>query len=489
MAQSVADGMLMSARGNSGVILSQLFAGMAAGLEGREKAGMGEFAQALQKGVEFAYEAVVNPTEGTILTVAREAAKKVTGSLNEAMDWKEFADVYREALWTSLQKTPELLQVLKDAGVIDSGGAGLYYLVDGACRKIFREELSDGEERELFAAENSLPKEGQKQATMQSLDFSRFNENSVMEYGYCTEFLLQLQRCKGNPEEFSLNELIAYLDGLGDSIVALQNGTVVKVHVHTMTPGRVLEHCQQFGEFLTVKIENMTLQHNNTIEHKERKKFATVAVAFGEGMKKTFTELGADEVIDGGQTRNPSAGDFVKAFDQVNAQDIFVLPNNGNIILTAKQAAALYPQAQVHVLPSKNIGEGYAALTMLSYDSGDAAEIEASMTEAMNGVATGMVSRAVRNACLDGVDIKENGYMGFTDKKVWAYGDRKEDAAVMLTDALIPDHEFLIVIYGKDVYEGEKESYRTRIHEKYPRTELYEIDGQQDVYDYILILE
>lgn len=491
MAQSVADGMLMSARGNSGVILSQLFAGMAAGLKDKEKADIGEVTKALQTGVDFAYEAVVNPTEGTILTVAREAAEKVAGTLNENTDWKEFTDTYRKALWTSLQNTPELLQVLKDAGVIDSGGAGLYYLAEGACRKILGEECFSQEK--IFGAETEehmlQEKHAAEKTSGQTLDFSKFNEYSVMEYGYCTEFLLQLQRCKGDPAKFSLNELIAFLDTIGDSIVAFQNGTVVKVHVHTMTPGKVLEHCRRFGEFLTVKIENMTLQHNNTDTPRERKKFATVAVAFGEGIQKTFRELGADEVIDGGQTKNPSAGDFVKAFEKVNAEDIFVLPNNGNIILTAKQAATLYPHANIHALESKNIGEGYAALTMLSYDSGEASEIEESLTEAMKGVVTGMVSRAIRNVHMDGVDVKENEYMGFTDKKVFTSDCRKENAAAGLTDALIQGHEFLIVIFGKNTSPEEKEAYRAQVRKKHPRTELYEIDGEQDVYDFILILE
>lgn len=250
VSEGLASGMLLSARGNSGVILSQLFAGIAAGLRGIAAADVSEFADALQSGVRYAYAAVVTPTEGTILTVAREAADYAQGRIHAQTSFSEFGQDYFKALGDSLQRTPELLAVLKEAGVIDSGGAGLYYIVDGMLRTARGEEIAQAE---MAFSE-----------PQQTVDFSAFTEDSVMEFGYCTEFLLQLQRSKCDVDAFETDALIAWLSERGDSIVAFKTGTVVKVHVHTMHPGAVLEYCQNFGEYLTVKIENMTLQHHES---------------------------------------------------------------------------------------------------------------------------------------------------------------------------------------------------------------------------------
>lgn len=501
----LADGMLMSARGNSGVILSQLFAGIAAGLKGKEIADVRDLARALESGVKYAYNAVVTPTEGTILTVAREAIEYASSKITDSSTLKSFGEDYLSEMDASLKRTPELLSVLKEAGVIDSGGAGLFYIADGIMRTAYGEEI---------ARVNT----DEEKTQTQIIDFSKFNENSVMEFGYCTEFLLQLQNSKTDTAAFSVNELIAFLGTVGDSIVAFKTGTVVKVHVHTMTPGVVLEHCQKYGEFLTMKIENMTLQHNETViqnrfgkadekaasssagsaaENKgaeqtkaKRKKYALVTVASGDGIKEVLRELGADFVIDGGQGRNPSAEDFIKAFDSVNADTVFVLPNNGNIVMAAKQAAELYSGSDVRVIENHNIGEGYAALTMLSYDSDDADMIAESLKESMQGVVTGMVTRSVRDASIGGVEIHQNGYIGFTDKTMLASFDDKNLTAESLLDRLgAKNYEILIIIYGRGAGEDEKKFLRARIKEKYPRTELYEIEGGQEVYDYILILQ
>lgn len=484
----LADGMLMSARGNSGVILSQFFAGIAKGFEGKENADLEDLANALKSGVESAYAAVNKPTEGTILTVAREAAEYAASRITADSTFTSFANDYINEMNASLRRTPELLDVLKEAGVIDSGGAGLYYIADGAIKAANGENFITS-----VSPEENAPK---------TIDTNGFDENSVMKFGYCTEFLLQLQTCKTDVKNFDLDKLKAYLETVGDSIVAFISGTVVKVHVHTMTPGTVLDYCQQYGEFLTLKIENMTLQHNETVisnrfdEKKEDKKkaekkpYALVTTASGEGIKQTFTELGADYVIYGGQTNNPSTEDFISAFDEVNAKTIFVLPNNSNIIMAAKQAAELYKDSDVRVVPSHNIGEGYAALTMLSYDSGDTDAIAGELEDAMQGVITGMITHSVRNADIDGVSIDKDAYIGFTDKKMLASDGNKIDTAMLLLEKLnAKSHEFLIAVFGKDMTDNEREEFTSRMSAEYPMMEVYTIDGGQEVYDLMLILQ
>ena len=489
----LADGMLMSARGNSGVILSQFFAGIAKGFEGKENANLEDLANALKSGVESAYAAVNKPTEGTILTVAREAAEYASSRITTDSTFASFANDYINEMNASLRRTPELLDVLKEAGVIDSGGAGLYYIADGAIKAANGDEfVSTVPTDDIHTVDNNV----------KPVNTNGFDENSVMKFGYCTEFLLQLQTCKTDVKNFDLDKIKAYLETVGDSIVAFISGTVVKVHVHTMTPGTVLDYCQQYGEFLTLKIENMTLQHNETVisnrfdekkgnkKKSEKKPYALVTTASGEGIKQTFTELGADYVISGGQTNNPSTEDFIYAFDKVNAETIFVLPNNSNIIMAAKQAAELYKDSDVRVVPSHNIGEGYAALTMLSYDSGDTDAIAGELEEAMQGVITGMITHSVRNADIDGVSIDKDAYIGFTDKKMLASDGNKIDTAMLLLDKLnAKSHEFLIAVFGKEMTESEREEFTARMSAEYPMMEVYTIDGGQDVYDLMLILQ
>ena len=482
---SLAQGMLMSARGNSGVILSQLFAGIAAGFKGVDTADIRTVGEALKSGVKYAYASVITPTEGTILTVAREstdyACSRITGdSTLESLA----ADCMKE-MWDSLQRTPDLLDVLKEAGVIDSGGAGLFYIADGVKRTLNGETLESGTER---------------QATVpgQQLDLSKFSENDVMEYGYCTEFLLRLTHAKTDINKFDIKQIIDHLSTLGDSIVAVRNDTVVKIHVHTLTPEAALAYCHQFGEFLTLKVENMTLQNHDSIvenrfeapKEKKRSRFAVVTVASGDGVIETLRGLGADYVIDGGQGKNPATKDFIAAFDSVNADTIFVLPNNGNIVMAAKQAAKVYEKSEIRVIESKSIGEGYAALTMLNFDSGDPDVIEHELREAMEGVVTGMVSKAVRTATVDGIEIHKHDYFAFTEKHMLLSTDTRLEAVEELTEKLCASgHEIVIAIYGKDMSDNEKILFADYMAKTYRRTELYEIDGGQDVYDVILILQ
>jgi len=486
IADKLARGMLLGARGNSGVILSQLFAGIAKGLSGVERADAAALGNAFTLGVKQAYAAVMTPTEGTILTVAREATEYATARITEETTLEAFFSDFIKEMRASLSRTPELLPILKESGVIDSGGAGLVYVIEGMSK------ILNGEAIE--AAAPVAP-------AASTLDFSHFTADSEMTFGYCTEFLLQLQNSKVDAERFSAEALAKELADMGgESIVCFKTDTVIKVHVHTMTPGAVLSHCQQYGEFLTLKVENMTLQHSDTtVENRfednapkkqEHKSFGVIAVANGAGIKDTFLSLGADVIVEGGQTMNPSSEDFLAAFDTVNADTVFVLPNNSNIVLTARQAAALYKGADVRVLNSKTIGEGYAALTMLDFESGDADEIEGALTDAMSGVVTGLITRSVRDSHLGGFDISKNDYIGFAGKEMLADAKTADEAACQLLATLdMTDREVLIAICGKDTTAAEMDTVRAFVKKTYPTLELFEINGEQDIYNFIFVVE
>lgn len=474
-----ADGMLLSARGNSGVILSQFFEGIAAGFEGVESAKSADIVRALQCGVERAYSAVLVPTEGTMLTVMRSATESLESEEHD--DPEKLLDTFIEEAKKTLEKTPDMLPVLKKAGVVDSGGAGLIYIMEGMLKGLRGEEIE-----EYAPAE----KTGE-----QAIDVNLFTEDSVLEFGYCTELLLRLQRIKTDIENFDAKVITDYLSSIGDSVVCVHNGTVVKIHVHTMTPHKALEFCQQYGEFLKLKIENMSLQHNNTdlpaekaeedeiLPHKE---IGVVVTCAGEGIKEMFEGSGADVVVDGGQSNNPSTEDFLAAFKKVNADTIFVFPNNSNIILTAKQAANLYKESDVRVIESKTVGDGWAALSMLDTDSGNAEEIAETLTEAMAGVVTAEISKSVR----DTQDTKAGEYIGFVGKDILASEEKRIDAVKKTVDCLdMASHDICLVLVGKEASEAEAGEIESYITSKYRDKEVYIIDGKQEIYDYILILE
>ena len=486
-AQTLAKGMLLNARGNSGVILSQFFAGLAAGLEGIDKASVADFGRALTSGVKQAYSAVVQPVEGTVLTVAREA---VDYAVSRITDDTTVADLFTDCvaeMKRSLERTPTLLEVLAEAGVVDSGGAGLLAIFEGMLG------ASQGKAVEAAPDEST--------GANAVLDFSKFNENSEMTFGYCTEFLLQLQNSKVDAESFDVQVIIDYLSTIGDSIVAVKTGTVVKIHVHTMTPYKALEFCHSFGEYLTVKIENMTLQHSETGENfatnkkkakkkRPHKEFALVTVAIGKGLVETFTELGADIVIDGGQGKNPSIENFIDAFEEVNADHIFVLPNNSNIIMAARQAKELFADSDIHIIETKNFGEAYSILSMLDYSSKDAEAIAADMREYMKSSVTGMITSSIRSVTLDGVDVKEGEYIGFTNKTMLASSPDKTVTFKLLTEKLdTKSKEFMIVFMGEDVTENEQAAVEAIVSEQYPNVEFYALAGGQEIYDFIIILE
>ena len=480
VAARVSSGMLLSARGNSGVILSQFFEGIKNGFSGLNTANTNEIGEAFRQGVKQAYSSVMTPTEGTILTVVREATEY---ACNQNTDTPEaFLNAFIGEAKASLARTPKLLPVLKKAGVVDSGAAGLIYIVDGMMKAVIGEDIGDFSEV--------------TEAT-QELDLDAFGEDSVLEFGYCTELLLRLQNAKTDIPSFDVKAITDYLQTIGDSIVTVRNGSIVKLHVHTMTPQKVLDFCQQYGEFLKVKIENMSLQHNNTVTEekestpaKERKKYGIVAVCSGEGLKEAFCERGADVIVDGGQSMNPSAEDFIVAFDEVNADVIFVFPNNGNIVLTAQQAAHLYEKSDVRIIESATIGAGYASLAMYDTNSDDADTIAADLKEAMEGVVTAEISHCVRDASIDGTDLHTGEYIGFVGKNLLAANDNRLSAVCETIDRIgFAGYDVCIVICGKEATDKEAEQIESFIHSHYKGKEVYIINGGQDVYDYILIIE
>jgi len=480
---AVSGGMLTGARGNSGVILSRIFAGIAKALDGTAACDVRAFAKAMEMGIKESYGAVNCPVEGTILTVYREAVTEATKKLDENSGFVSFFQDMLEAAKTSLEKTPELLAVLKEAGVVDSGGAGLMFIFQGML------EALNGEKIEYAVTEKAQA----------GPDLSLFDENSVLEFGYCTEFLLRLQSSKVDLATFDEKELFDWLSANGESVVAFRDGTIIKVHVHTHTPGEILNHCQAYGEYLTLKIENMTLQHNENhpaeeiqpdLHVKSRKKFATVAVACGDGVKQMFTELGTDAVIDGGQSMNPSSGDFISAFDAVNADTIFVFPNNGNVILAAKQAAEIYKNSDVRVLETKTVGEGYAAMSMFDPSPADANEIEENLKAAFEDVITGFVSKASRNAESNGLAIMAGDYIGFSGKTILCDSKNRREAALSLAESLnAGKKDVIILLKGADTPQEETEALAEELQKKYKRTEIIPTDGGQPIHDYIMILE
>lgn len=483
VAGKAASGMLLGARGNSGVILSRIFAGLAKGFEGMQRADVPRLAGAFECGVQEAYGAVSVPVEGTILTVLKDAVayanSRITG---DSTPESYFADFSRE-LRLSLDRTPELLDVLREAGVVDSGGAGFGYIIEGM--------------REVLGGRELAP-EPAAAAPSASVDLDAFTADSVLEFGYCTEFLLRLQSAKVDVGAFQVSELIDYLNSVGDSVVCFQEGTVVKVHVHTKKPGDILNRMQQYGEFLTFKMENMTLQHNeNHMSEKlapkarqPHKPFGVVSVAAGEGIKEAFAAQGCDAVVDGGQSMNPSAEDLIAAFRSVNADVIFVFPNNSNIILTANQAAQLYQDARVRVVPTKTIGEGYAAISMLDTTVGDADAIVAELEEVIAGVVTGMVSRAVRDTEREGVQVRKDDFIGFVGDTIYTAQAARNDAAAALCEAIKAQrYDIMLLVCGADASEEDAQALYETLRQQYRRTEIVMIDGGQPVYDYIIILE
>ncbi len=481
VASRSAHGMLLGARGNSGVILSRIFSGINKGFAGVHEADVNTVSKAMACGVEEAYHAVPVPVEGTILTVFSDGVRFANERITPESTLRSYFNDLLGEMQRSLERTPDLLPVLREAGVVDSGGAGLIYIFEGMRRTLNGETVERAEQH----------------TETKKADLDAFGADSVLEYGYCTEFLLRLQTAKGDPEAFDLPAFVEYLNSVGNSVVAFREGSILKVHVHTMRPGDILNRCQRFGEFLTLKVENMSLQHNETTlpevsvtPPKPRKKVGIVAVAAGDGLKETFLSLGTDVVIDGGQSMNPSASDFLDAFDKTNADVIFVFPNNGNVLLTAKQAKDLYPASDIRVMNTHTVGEGYAAISMMDADASDVDAVEQDLAEVIGSVVTGFVSRASRNAEKDGVHVRSGDFIGFIGDTIYVNDCDAVDTATELAKAMhVENCGVLLLLAGCDADPAEADSLEKALTKAYPRTEIIRIDGGQPVHQYILVGE
>lgn len=422
ISKKLSKGLLMGARGNSGVILSQIFRGVAMALQGHEEADAVLWAQALENGAKVAYKAVMRPVEGTILTVIREAGDAVVKYAKEGMEIEDVFSYFVKEAEISLEKTPELLPVLKEVGVVDSGGAGLLLVFTGFMAALAGERVDYVEIKSSSSAMDAVAEvEGGEEG-----------------YGYCTEFILRLEPSLVNKfKEDQLKKELARIPG--ESIVVVQDEDIVKVHVHTLKPGNALNIAQRFGEFVKLKIENMqeqadTIQNNtksivgvddNTKPVQEAKETAIISVCAGDGLKDAFLELHCDYVVSGGQTMNPSAEDMVQAIKNLNAKNVIILPNNSNIVMTAQQTATiLEDEVNVIVIPTKTIPQGLSACIMFNPDAALDDNV-AEMNEAIKNVKTGQVTFAIKDTVIDGVEIKANDYMALVEKDIVACKDNK----------------------------------------------------------------
>ncbi len=484
-----ARGVLLGARGNSGVILSQFFKGLSVGADQKETLTIPDFICAFQKGVEKAYESVIKPTEGTMLTVMREGAEAMQRST--AGSFEELFTLLLTEMNRSLVNTPELLPVLKEAGVIDSGGAGFVYIFEG-----MQNALCGNTGASVQTVYDKAGKDSSRQ-----IDVSAFDADSELEFGYCTEFILQLQNAKVDIPSFDIAGIISYLESVGNSIVAVKDDDLVKVHVHTFRPGDVLNYCQQFGEYLTLKIENMSLQHNETLIVKEKEEqmvhqdVAIIACVSGIGLERYFKEIGADVIVQGGQTSNPSAEDFVAALKKIDADTVIILPCNSNIVMAAEQAAELAKEAdtkqtRIVVVKAKTVAEGYSALSMID-KSQDADIIIRDMEDAIKHVASGMITTAVRDVDYPDLAVKKGDYIGLDREQVYSDSPDRLTAVKGLLEKMpeIKEKEVLAIFCGKAVDQDALDAFRTMLNESFPWLEYGFIDGGQDVYDFILALE
>ena len=475
-----AHGVLLGARGNSGVILSQIFAGIKNGLFDKADFSAIDIAEAYKLGVTKSYAAVKNPTEGTILTVFREATEYAASHINTDSTVEDFFKLHIEEARRSLARTKEILPVLMEADVVDSGGAGYLAIATGMYLALTGE--LDTSSPMVFSKEEK-----------HKVDLDLFTRDSVLEFGYCTEFLLRLTTAKCNPDLFDITPLIDKLTEMGgESIVAYKDGDIVKVHVHTFTPGDVLSYCQSFGEFLTLKIENMSLDHTGDArgKDKEREKLSVITVASGEGMSALFYDMGATYVINGGQTLNPSTEDFINAFEKNCAEDIIVLPNNKNILLAANQAGEMYKEARVHIIPTKSMMQGYGAISVITPGITDIDVLCDNVTRAANDVLGCEVTRAVRDVTINGKSVKRGDYIAISDGEIVSVEDTKEAAVMSMLDSVdMDDYELITLFVGKGVTPGDRVHLTEAIEEEYPDCELTVYEGGQDVYYYLLALE
>ncbi len=481
LSKTLARAMTFSARGNSGVILSQFFKGLSNGLETLPKATANDLVKAFDEGVKQSYKVVKRPTEGTILTVMKDSTNYCKETIDENSTIEDFFASFLKEAHASLERTPDLLPVLKEAGVIDSGGAGFNRIIEGMIMALDGNILVNQEKFEEEKAKKSV---------------GHFNADSVLEYGYCTEFILQLQNSKVDIKTFELKQITDYLEKIGNSIVAFKDDDIVKVHVHTFTPGLVINFCQKFGEYITFKMENMSVQHSelgiaNNEKPKEHKKYVVIAVAPNDNLGQAFKDLGADEIVFGGQTMNPSSEDFVEAFERFDAENIIVFPNNSNIILAAQQAADNYEKANVVLIPTTSLVQCYCSLTMLDLGLDDLDMIVNDLTSTAKNVISLAITKATRNSNIQHVDIHKDDYIALIDKNIVKDNNNKINVVIEALKTIndILDKDVITIIYGKDVSDDEKQQLETLIKQNFPNLEIGTINGQQDVYNFLIAIE
>lgn len=479
IAKTLSKGLLMGARGNSGVILSQIFRGVSKSLKGKETANANDLADAFMQGSKVAYKAVMKPTEGTILTVIRESAEAAKAYVTEDMEIEDYFSYFVKAANESLDRTPELLPVLKEVGVVDSGGAGLLLVLTGFMSALAGEEIERVDINE---------EEVKNQQALERAEKAGIKAN----FGYRTEFMLDI--AEGKESAFNAENFQNELERIpGERITIVQDGNIVRAKLYTKKPGNALNIAQRFGEFLTVDIENPNakdVEKKEIVEEVPEKDIAVISVAAGRGIKATFEELHCDHVVSGGQTMNPATEDLVKAIRGVHAKHVIVLPNNSNIVMTAQQAATvLEDEIDVIVIPTKTIPQGLSACIMFNPEASLEDNVS-EMKDAMENVKTGQVTFAVRDTNIDGVEVTANQYMALCNKTITACVPEKMDALKKSLEGLVDDDsEIITLICGEDVTDEEKEEAQAYIEETYEDAELEMIDGLQPVYSFIIGVE
>ena len=496
LAKAISSGSLRGARGNSGVILSQLFRGFTREIKGYDTLDVTIIANAVSHAAETAYKAVMKPKEGTILTVAKGAAKRAMELVGETDDIVYFVEEVLKYMKEVLAQTPEMLPVLKTAGVVDSGGQGLVEVIEGIYFALIGKEIN---------MNIPMPSAKPNLDAVASSGGAKVEDVDI-KFGYCTEFIIMLEKKFDHNDEISFK---AYLESIGDSIVCVADDDIVKIHVHTNDPGLAIQKALTYGSLTRMKIDNMREEHNERFgnsaaetktdseeenkvtvsEMKEKKKVGFIAVSVGDGLNEIFEELGADYIIKGGQTMNPSTEDMLNAIDNINAENIFILPNNGNIILAAEQAKSIVEDKNIVVVPTKTIAQGITSMITYVEDCTVEENLEA-MTEAIANVKTGQVTYAVRDTELDGKVIKQDDIMGIGDKVIEAVGKDISDVTCELIDKMVDeDSELISVYYGEDIKEEDAKALVEKLEEKYSDIEVELNYGGQPIYYYILSVE
>ena len=486
LCKAISSGSLRGARGNSGVILSQLFRGFTKSVKTSSELTIPVIADAFDKAVETAYKAVMKPKEGTILTVAKGAATKARELADGGMeDMDTFIGEIIAHADEVLEHTPELLPVLKEAGVVDSGGQGLMQVLKGAYAAFQGKEVD-------FKISQGKPEEGKKQAAGNI----EAQANAEIKFGYCTEFIIMLNKVFNIKAEMDFK---AYLESIGDSIVVVADEDVVKVHVHTNDPGLAIQRALKYGALSNMKIDNMRLEHEEKLfkmsqmeaAQKEeapmpKKDVGFIAVSVGEGINEIFKSLGADYIIEGGQTMNPSTEDMLNAIDRVNADTIFILPNNKNIILAANQAQSLVKDKKIIVIPAKTVPQGITAIINYIPDLSPE-ENEQTMIDEIKNVATGQVTYAVRDTNIDGKEIKQGDFMGLGDAGILSVGTTIQEVAISMIDEMMREElELISIYYGAEIAKEDAEKLRETAESRYPGCDVELQYGGQPIYYYIV---